>query len=144
MLQELPPELTRLSHEVISAAIAVHRALGPGYLESVYEEALCVELAERGVPFARQAAFKVCYKGTVVGEGRMDVLVDNRLVLELKAVETTSALHAAQLKSYLQATDRCLGLLINFNVPVLKDGLRRIILSKNLGALWPLLCASAF
>lgn len=128
MGKEVPEALT---HEVIGAAIAVHRALGPGYLESVYESAMCVELTSRKVPFVRQAAFQVTYQRQEVGEGRMDLLVANRLVIELKAVESIAAIHKAQVLSYLRATGHTLGLLVNFNVPVLKDGIHRIINSRR-------------
>lgn len=119
--------LDALAHQVIGAAIAVHRELGPGFLESVYESALCIELTERGIPFVRQAMLRVYYHGQEVGEGRIDLWVANRLVVELKAVEKLAPIHRAQLLSYLRATRMRLGLLINFNEPVLKDGLARII-----------------
>ena len=116
------------SNKVIGAAIEVHRHLGPGYLESVYEEALAVELTLRGIPFARQVVFALDYKGHKVGEGRMDFLVDGGLVVELKAVEALAPIHIAQAISYLKATKHRLALLINFNVPVLKDGIKRVAL----------------
>lgn len=116
------------ANKVIGAAIEVHRHLGPGYLESVYEEALAVELTLRGIPFARQAVFGLDYKGHVIGEGRLDFLVDDCLIVELKAVESLAPIHTAQCISYLKANQRRLALLINFNVPVLKDGIKRIAL----------------
>ena len=124
-------ELDRLAHEVIGAAIEVHRVLGPGYLESVYEEALCLELQSRGIPFARQPIVTVSYKGIVVGEGRIDILVADSLVIELKAVEMLLPIHGVQLLSYLKATGYQLGLLINFNSQYLKNGIRRIVSSKH-------------
>ncbi|HEX9988440.1 MAG TPA: GxxExxY protein [Chloroflexia bacterium] len=117
-----------LSYRVIGAALEVHRLLGPGFLESVYEEALCIELTLRGIPFARQVAVTLDYKGQAVGEGRLDVLVGNVLVVELKAVEALAPIHTAQLLSYLKTTGHKLGLLINFNVPILKDGIKRLAL----------------
>ncbi|HET6314183.1 MAG TPA: GxxExxY protein [Chloroflexia bacterium] len=126
---ELAVELNRLSHDVIGAALEVHRVLGPGFLESVYEEALCLELELRGIPFARQAPLPVWYKGRIVGEGRMDLLVGGCLVIELKAVEVLAQIHAVQLLTYLRATGHKLGLLINFNVAVLKHGIKRVVLS---------------
>ncbi|HOW71141.1 MAG TPA: GxxExxY protein [Phycisphaerae bacterium] len=120
-------ELDRLAYEVIGAAIEVHRELGPGYLESVFENALCVELEIRGIPFQRQFAFAVNYKGHPVGEGRLDLLVNDLLVVELKAVDDLLPVHTAQVISYLKATKKHLGLLVNFNVPVLKEGVHRII-----------------
>ena len=122
-------ELDRLAHTVIGAAIEVHRHLGPGFLEAVYEEALCVELSSRQIPFVRQAPVAVRYKGHAVGESRLDVLVANALVVELKAVEAIAPVHVAQVMSYLKATGHKLGLLINFNVPFLKSGIKRIVLS---------------
>jgi GxxExxY protein len=118
-----------LSRAVIGAAIEVHRTLGPGFLESVYEEALAIELQERGIPFVRQHPVAVSYKGRLVGEGRIDFLVDNRLILELKAIEALLPIHSAQLLSYLKTTRCPVGLLINFNVPVLIKGIKRLALS---------------
>jgi len=122
-------ELDQLAHAVIGAAIEVHRALGPGFLESVYEEALSFELEQRAVPFTRQHVISVSYKGRPVGEGRLDMLVAGRLVVELKAVDELAPIHMAQVISYLKATGHKLGLLINFNVPILKQGIRRVVLS---------------
>lgn len=124
-----------LASAVIGAAIEVHRVLGPGYLESVYEEALAVELKLRGIAFERQKAISVEYKEHTVGEGRLDLLVGNRLVVELKAVDAFAPIHTAQVMSYLKTLNLPLGLLINFNVPLLKHGIKRVILSSPLGAL---------
>ena len=115
--------------QVIGAAIAVHRAFGPGYLESVYEDALAIELEHREIPFTRQHAFSLHYRGRPVGEGRIDLFVANSLVVELKAVEALQDLHHAQVISYLKATGNKVGLLINFNVKLLRDGLHRVVLS---------------
>jgi GxxExxY protein len=122
-------ELDQLAHAVIGAAIEVHRILGPGFLESVYEDALCVELELRGIPFANQKEIKLYYKGHDVGKDRLDVLVAEKLIVELKAVEALAPIHSAQVISYLKATGLHLGLLINFNVPVLKNGIKRVVLS---------------
>jgi GxxExxY protein len=119
----------RRAHEVIGAAIEVHRHLGPGFLESVYEEALAKELGARDVPFRRQVPFGVSYKGDLVGEARLDLLVDSCLVVEVKAVEALAAIHKAQVISYLRATTLQLALLVNFNVPQLVQGMKRIVLS---------------
>ena len=127
--KEPSTELDLLAHKVIGAAIAVHRALGPGYIESVYEEAMCVELDFQSVPFQRQFAIAVQYRGHPVGEGRLDLLVAKILPVELKAVEALAPIHQAQLLSYLKMTGLQLGLLINFNVPVLKQGIKRVILT---------------
>ena len=118
-----------LARAVIGAAIEVHRILGPGYLESVYEEALTLEFSLRQIPFALQKSVSVVYKGHSVGESRLDFLVGGCLIVELKAVEALAPIHQAQVISYLKATGLLLGLLINFNVPLLKDGIRRVILS---------------
>ncbi|KPL05528.1 GxxExxY protein [candidate division BRC1 bacterium SM23_51] len=127
--REPSEELDCLARAVIGAAIEVHRVLGPGYLESVYEQALCVELDLRGVPYSRQSEVGIDYKGKIVGESKLDLLVGDAIVVELKAVEQLAPVHSAQVISYLKATGLQLGLLVNFNVPVLKDGLKRIILS---------------
>jgi GxxExxY protein len=124
--EEPSKELDRLAREVIGAAIEVHRAPGPGYLESVYEEAMTVGF---GLPFERQPAISVGYKGRQVGEGRLDFLVGGVLVVELKTIEEFAPIHTAQVIAYLKATNCRLGLLINFNVPVLKDGVKRIVRS---------------
>ena len=120
-------ELDDLAHRVIGAAIEVHRFLGPGFLESVYEEALCVEFALRGIRFARQVPVSVRYKGEPVGEARLDLLVDDSLVVELEAVESIAPIHWAQVLCYLKATRHRLGLLINFNVSVLQRGIKRVV-----------------
>lgn len=120
-------ELDGLVRRVIGAAIEVHRALGPGFNESVYEEAMGVELELRRVPFTRQHPIDLQYKGVAVGAGRLDFLIDARLVVELKATDRLAEVHIAQTLSYLRATRLSLALLINFNVPALRRGLRRII-----------------
>lgn len=124
-------ELDRLGHRVIGAAIEVHRLLGPGYLEEVYEEALAVELTLRSIPFQKQRAIDLDYKGQPVGHGRLDFLVDNRLVVELKAVESLHPVFTAQVISYLKTLNLPLGLLINFNVAILKNGLCRVVYTKT-------------
>ena len=118
-----------LAHAVIGAAIEVHRHLGPGFLEDVYEEALCVELRLRQIAFERQKPVKVEYKGEYVGEGRLDLLVGDRLVVELKEVKAVAPIDHARVISCLKATGRHLALLVNFHVPVLKDGIQRIVRS---------------
>ena len=128
--KEPSQELDQLAHAVIGAAIEVHRLLGAGFLESVYEEALCIELQLRGIPFASQVAVALNYKGRIVGQGKLDLLIGNSLVVELKAVDTLAPIHSAQVISYLKVTGHQLGLLINFNETVLKHGIRRVILSR--------------
>ena len=118
-----------LAHAVIGAALEVHRHLGPGFLEEVYEEALCLELRLRQIPFERQELVRIDYKGDYVGEGRLDLLVGDRLVVELKAVKAFAPIDKAKLISYLKASGRHLALLINFNVPLLRDGIQRVVRS---------------
>lgn len=128
-LQEPDAELDELATRVIGAAIDVHRHFGPGFLESVYEDAICVELKDRNIPFQRQVCMQLDYKGHAVGRGRVDLVVDRRLLVELKAAESLLGIHRAQVMSYLKATGLQLGLLMNFNVKLLKHGLERIVLS---------------
>lgn len=121
-------ELNRITEQIIGAAIEVHRALGPGLLESAYEECLCHELKLRGVPFERQKPLPVTYKGAALDCGyRLDLLVASAVVVEIKAVESLQPIHEAQLLTYLKLGGWNLGLLINFNVPVLKNGIKRIV-----------------
>ena len=122
-------KLDSIVHRVIGAAIQVHRFLGPGFLENLYEEALCIELNESKIKFVRQIAMQVTYRGHVVGQSRLDLLIEKELIVELKAVECLNQIHVAQLISYLKATGYSLGLLINFNVPRLKQGIKRVIVS---------------
>ena len=122
-------EIERLAHETIGAAIEVHRQLGPGILEGVYAAALAVELGSRKVPFQRQVSLDVYYKGVKVGESRLDFLIDGTLLVELKVVDALLPIHQAQLLSYLKALNRPLGLLINFKVVALRDGLQPVIRS---------------
>jgi GxxExxY protein len=120
--------LEQYAFAVIGAAIEVHKALGPGYLEAVYEEGLCYELEIRHVPHLRQHPIGVSYKGKLIGEGRIDILVAECLIVELKAVDDLAPIHTAQVISYLKATRLNLGLLLNFKVPILKQGgIKRII-----------------
>ncbi len=128
-LTEPSAELDALTHGVIGAAIEVHRLLGPGFLESVYEQALCVELALRGIRFARQVPVSVAYKGCEVGQARLDLLVDEQLAVELKIVEAFAPIQIAQVLSYLKALRLRLGLLITFNVTSLRHGIKRVILT---------------
>ena len=119
--------INQVSEAVIGAAIEVHRTLGPGLLKSAYEECLCRELALRGVSFRRQAPLPLTYKGVKIEAGyRLDLLVEGQLVVEIKAVEAIHEVHAAQLLTYLKLGNWRVGLLINFNVPVLTAGIRRI------------------
>ena len=125
----MPENLNHLTESVIGAAIEIHRALGPGLLESVYERAIGIELSERGIPFKTQVQVPIVYKGQSAGDLRLDLLVDRRLVVELKAIDALAALHQAQVLSYLRATNLTLGLLINFNVTQLVRGIKRLSLN---------------
>lgn len=118
----------QITEKIIGSAIAVHKALGPGLLESAYEECLCFELAEAGLEFKRQVALPVVYKGVKLDCGyRMDVVVEESVIIEIKAVERIVPVHEAQLLSYLKLTGIKVGLLLNFHVPVLKSGIKRIV-----------------
>ena len=117
-----------LTYQIIGAAIEVHRILGPGLLEKVYEDALCIELDETKMAFERQRPIEVNYKGRSIGNLVTDLIVENRAVVELKSVETVLPVHEAQLLTYLKLTKLNVGLLINFNIPVLIDGVKRRVL----------------
>lgn len=120
--------LDRLTEKIIGFGIDVHRALGPGLLESAYEECLCYELSQAGICFTRQSHLPVAYKSVKLDCGyRMDIVVDNSVILEVKTVERLIAIHDAQLLSYLKMSGLRVGLLMNFHVPVLKNGLKRIV-----------------
>tara|TARA_Y100000294_G_scaffold166054_1_gene174102 strand:+ start:660 stop:1061 length:402 start_codon:yes stop_codon:yes gene_type:complete len=118
----------KLSNFIIGAGIEIHRVLGPGLLESAYEECLCHELALKNIKFERQKNLPVTYKGVHLDCGyRLDILVEKIVIVELKTVERFEPIHEAQLLTYLKLSGLWLGLLMNFNVPVLKDGIRRIV-----------------
>uniref|UniRef100_UPI0030DC8E63 GxxExxY protein n=1 Tax=Calothrix sp. NIES-2100 TaxID=1954172 RepID=UPI0030DC8E63 len=127
--REPSQEVDRLAYAVIGAAIEVHRILGPGFLEEVYKQALIIEFLTRGIPYECEKSVTVTYKGQEVGIGRLDFLIGDCLVLELKAVQNLAPIHEAKVLSYLKITNSPLALLINFNVHLLKDGIKRIILS---------------
>ena len=116
-----------LSHAVVGAAIEVHRRLGPGKLESTYQRAMACELGFRAIPFVAQAPISMTYRGCDVGEFFADFIVDGKIIIELKAVERYAPVHKAQVLSYLSATRLRLGLLINFNVPVLWKSVCRVV-----------------
>jgi GxxExxY protein len=128
-MRRFSDEVEGLGYAVIGAAIEVHRVLGAGFLERVYHEALVTEFHLRGIPHKSKHLVAVNYKGYPIGEGELDFLVGNSLIVELKAVERLSPIHEAQVISYLKMTNCPLVLLINFNVPMLKEGIKRIILS---------------
>jgi GxxExxY protein len=119
--------INQLTEKVIGAAIDVHRVLGPGLLESAYEECMCYELAQAGIRFERQVPLPVVYKTVKLDCGyRMDVVVEDMLILEIKAVERVIPVHEAQLLSYLKLANKPVGLLLNFHVSVLKNGITRL------------------
>jgi len=122
-------DINKLTAEVIGAAIEVHKILGPGLLESAYEECLCHEFGLRAMPHERQKELPIEYKGVTLDCGyRLDVVVAKMLILELKACERLEPIHEAQLLTYLKLTGIKIGLLINFNVPILKQGIKRLAL----------------
>ena len=125
---KLPQDLEDLTYKVIGAAIEVHRHLGPGFLESIYEDALCHELELRGIPYERQREIVVPYKDIQIDGQRLDLVVDGRVLVELKTVDAIAPIHEAQLLSYLKTTSLQVGLIINFKEKRLKDGIRRFVL----------------
>lgn len=132
MLVEPSVEANALSNRVIGAAIEVHRVLGPGLLESMYESALCIELELQGIAFQRQVQLPVMYKGhTIEAVYRVDLVIDSQIVLEIKAVDRLVEIHDAQLLTYMRLLRLPLGIIINFNVPLLRDGIRRKVLTST-------------
>lgn len=124
----VPENVERIAAAIVDSAYTVHKALGPGLLEKVYEACLCHELAKRGLAFRRQVDIPIRYDGMVFDEGlHIDVLVEDLVVCELKAVDKAHPVWQAQLLSHLKLTGKRLGLLINFNVPLIKQGIKRIV-----------------
>jgi GxxExxY protein len=121
-------KLNVITDKIIKCAIEVHKNLGPGLLESIYEKTMCYELSTNDVNFLNQVIIPITYKGKNLGEHRLDFLVEGEVIVEFKAVDRMDPVFKAQLLSYLRLTEKKLGLLINFNVPVLKDGIQRVIL----------------
>ena len=118
----------KISNQIIGAAIEVHRALGPGLLESAYEECLCREFLLKNIPFERQAGVPVVYKGVSLDCGyRLDIVVAGLVIIELKTIKRFEPIHDAQLLTYLKLTKLKLGVLLNFNVPIMKHGIKRIV-----------------
>ncbi|MEG3839140.1 GxxExxY protein [Microcoleus sp. herbarium14] len=128
-MRQLGEQVEQLAYRAIGAAIEVHRLLGPGFLESVYQESLEIEFRMREIACQPKKPVAITYKGHQVGAGQLDFLVGDILIVELKAVENLAPIHEAQVISYLKMTKKNLALLINFNVPILKEGIKRIILS---------------
>jgi GxxExxY protein len=130
-----------ITEQIIGACIEIHRQLGPGLLESVYEECLCHELSVRGIRFERQKPLPIRYKTVLLDCGhRLDLVVEGMIIVELKTVEQLLPIHEAQLLTYLKLSSLTLGLLINFNVPVLKNGIKRIANNFKDSSASPRLC----
>jgi GxxExxY protein len=126
--EPIPDEINAIAAQVFDAALQVHRATGPGLLEGVYEACLCHELSSRGIRFQRQVSWPVIYDGVRLSAGlRLDLLVEDQVIAELKAVDQLIPLFDAQVITYLKLTGKRLGLIINFNVELLKDGVKRIV-----------------
>lgn len=122
--------MKEITEKIIGAAIEVHKTIGPGLLESAYEECLGYEMGLRGLDFERQVPLPVAYKGVTLDCGyRLDFLVEKAVVLELKAIDALQPIHEAQVLTYLKLGGWTLGLLINFNVPLLRDGIKRVVLN---------------
>ena len=128
---DVSPEQARINsitEKIIGCAMDVHRGLGPGLLESAYEECLCYELSQAKLKFLRQVELPIAYKGVNLDCGyRMDVVVEDEVIIEIKAVERIHSIHEAQMLSYLKLHDKKVGLLLNFHVPVLKSGIKRVV-----------------
>jgi GxxExxY protein len=124
----LPDEVETLVHETIGCCIAVHRVLGPGLLEGIYSRAVCLELTAAGIPFEREKTLPVIYRGELLCEHRLDFVVAGAIILEIKSVEHLAPVHHAQLLNYQRIAHVRAGLLVNFNVVVLRDGIKRKIL----------------
>lgn len=121
-------DINQLSSKIIGAAIEVHKILGPGLLESAYEECLCYELKLRKIKFERQEALPIVYKGKRLDCGyRLDIVIEKKIIIELKSIEKIESIHKAQLLSYLKLSGLKLGLLLNFNVSIMKDGIVRLV-----------------
>jgi len=126
--ETIPERVNELSRIAVDASLQVHRDLGAGLLETVYEVCLCEELQSRGLKVERQIKLPIHYRGKELdADLRLDLLVEDALIIELKSVDSILPIHEAQLLTYLKLTGRRLGLLINFNVPLIKDGIRRLV-----------------
>ena len=124
----IKPEFDTLSQPIIGCAIEVHRYLGPGLLESIYESALCIELRAAGLQFQRQVSLPLWYIGELLGEHRPDLIVGEQVVVEVKSIERLAPVHTAQMLTYLRVAQLRLGLILNFNGEVLHSGIKRVLL----------------
>lgn len=121
-------DINQLTERIIGCAIEVHRYLGAGLLENTYESALCIELEMTGLKYTRQVVVPVVYKGRQIGEHRIDLIVENAVIIEIKSVERFDPVFESQILTYLKIADKKIGLLINFNTHLVKDGIKRYIL----------------
>ena len=119
---------TNITDQILGCAIEVHRYLGPGLPESSYESALCIEFGLRGLSFKRQVGVPVYYKGELIAEHRPDLIVEGRVIVEVKAIERFAPVHVSQVLTYLRVTSLSVGLLLNFNCPTIQAGTRRVVL----------------
>ena len=118
-----------LANQIVDIAISIHKSLGPGLLESVYEKCFCYELLKRDIPFIKQQCVEIIYDNLIIDDGlRIDILVDDLIIIELKAQENVHPVWEAQLLSYLKLTGKRLGYILNFHVPLMKNGIKRMIL----------------
>jgi GxxExxY protein len=124
---DVDPALNKLSEHAVDAAIEVHRALGPGFQEHTYHRAMMIELRQRDIPFESESPVSLTYKGESIGEGWVDLLVDSRLVLELKATEASHERFRKQALAYLKARQATLGLVLNFEVDAIREGMLRVV-----------------
>ena len=125
----LAPEYEKTAKIIVNAAYTVHKNLGPGLLESVYEPCFCHELSKKGTEYKRQVLVPLIYDGIQFAEAlRLDVLVEDKIICELKVVDALASVHTAQILTYLKLTEKRLGFLINFNVPIIKQGIKRVIM----------------
>lgn len=121
-------DVDELSKELVDCFFKIHKTLGPGYLEQIYEDCLAIELEKRGIDFQRQKVLKIEYEGIIIPtEFRLDLIVDDKIVVELKAVEKMHPVYDAQIYSYLKSSNLPMGFLVNFNVPLIKDGIKRFV-----------------
>jgi GxxExxY protein len=120
---------TETTDRILRCAVEVHRRLGPGLLESVYEAALCVELQASNIAFARQVGIPLYYRGELISEHRIDLVVEDKVIVEVKSVERLAPIHWAQILTYLRVMSLNIGLLLNFNSPTMKAGTRRVVLN---------------
>ena len=129
MHSHLPTQTESFAREIVDIAFNIHKELGPGLLETVYERCFCYELHNREIPFLRQQCVEIVYNELILGDGlRIDILVNNEIIIELKAQENFHPVWEAQLLSYLKLSKKRLGFLINFHVPLIKNGIKRIVL----------------